>query len=77
MATHFSILTRKIPWTEEIGGLQPMGLLRAGHDRAGTRAPLPIVMRRVWSPGAGFTVPVCFTCFVSVDLHKSVQQGAV
>ena len=54
-----------------------MGLLRAGHDRAGTRALLPIVMRRVWSPGAGFTLPVCFTCFVSVDLHKSVQQGAV
>ena len=25
MATHSSILTRKIPWTEKHGGLQPMG----------------------------------------------------
>ena len=24
MATHSSILARKIPWTEEPGGLQPM-----------------------------------------------------
>ena len=26
MATHSSILARDIPWTEEPGGLQPMGL---------------------------------------------------
>ena len=32
MATHFSILAWKIPWTEEPGGLQSMGLRRAGHD---------------------------------------------
>ena len=25
MATHFSILAREIPWTEEPGGLQSMG----------------------------------------------------
>ena len=25
MATHFSILVQKIPWTEEPGGLQSMG----------------------------------------------------
>ena len=29
MATHFSILTWRIPWTEEPGGLQ-----RVGHDGA-------------------------------------------
>ena len=28
MATHSSILARKIPWTEEPGGLQSMGLQR-------------------------------------------------
>ena len=27
-----SILARKIPWTEEAGGLQSMGLQRVGHD---------------------------------------------
>ena len=26
MATHFSILAWEIPWTEELGGLQSMGL---------------------------------------------------
>ena len=30
-ATHFSTLTWKIPWTEEPGGLQSMGLQRVGH----------------------------------------------
>ena len=34
MATHSSILAWKIPWTEEAGGLQSMGLQRVGHDRA-------------------------------------------
>ena len=32
MATHFSILPKKIPWTEEPGRLQSMGLQRVGHD---------------------------------------------
>ena len=32
MATHSSILAWKIPWTEERGRLQPMGLQRVGHD---------------------------------------------
>ena len=32
MATHPSILAWRIPWTEEPGGLQPMGSQRVGHD---------------------------------------------
>ena len=32
MATHSSILAWRIPWTEETGGLQSMGLQRVGHD---------------------------------------------
>ena len=32
MATHSSILAWRIPWTEESGGLQSMGLKRVGHD---------------------------------------------
>ena len=32
MATHSSILSRKIPWTEEPGGVQSMGSQRVGHD---------------------------------------------
>ena len=32
MATHSSILTWKIPWTEERGGLQPVGSQIAEHN---------------------------------------------
>jgi len=32
MAAHSSILAWKIPWTEDPGRLQSMGLQRVGHD---------------------------------------------
>ena len=32
MATHSSILAWKIPWTEELGGLQSMELQRVGYN---------------------------------------------
>ena len=32
MATRSSILAWEIPWTEETGGLQSVGLQRVGHD---------------------------------------------
>ena len=32
MATHSSTLAWKVPWTEERGRLQSMGLQRIGHD---------------------------------------------
>ena len=32
MATSSSILVRRIPWAEEPGKLQSMGLQRIGHD---------------------------------------------
>ena len=34
METHSSILAWEIPWTEEPGELQSMGLQRVGHDLA-------------------------------------------
>ena len=34
MATHSSIFTQRIPWTEEPGGLQSMGSQRVRHDWA-------------------------------------------
>ena len=34
MAIHSSILAWEIPWTEEPGGLQPMGSQRVGHNLA-------------------------------------------
>ena len=32
VAIHSSILTWKIPWTEEPGGLQSIGLQKVGHN---------------------------------------------
>ena len=32
MATHFSILAWRIPWTEEPGGLPSIGSQRVGQD---------------------------------------------
>ena len=32
MAPHSSTLAWKIPWMEEPGGLQSLGLLRVGHE---------------------------------------------
>ena len=32
MAAHSSILSWRIPWTEEPGGLQSMGSQRVGHN---------------------------------------------
>ena len=34
MATHSSILAWRIPWTEELGGLQSTELQRVGNDLA-------------------------------------------
>ena len=38
MATHFSILALKIPWTEEPGRLQFMGWQRVGYNWATNHA---------------------------------------
>ena len=54
MATHSSILTWRIPWTEEPGGLQSMGSQRVGHnwsDFARTHAP-PVPCLPAFSPSA-------------------------
>ena len=32
MAIHFSFPAWRIPWTEELGGLQSVGSQRVGHD---------------------------------------------
>ena len=63
MATHSSLLAWRIAWTEEPGGLQPLGLQQVGHDllRAHTHKELRPVCplgqhgckRRLWQ----LTVP--------------------
>ena len=46
MATHSSILTWEIPWTEERGGLQSMGSQRVGLDRTHTHAQVLTIGKR-------------------------------
>ena len=52
MATHSIILARKIPWIEERGGLQSIGLQRVVHDCDGeqTWAQPPHRMAELSSP---------------------------
>ena len=42
MATHSNILAWKIPWIEEPGGLQSMGLQRVRHDLATKPPPVKV-----------------------------------
>ena len=49
MAPHSSTLAWKIPWTEESGSLQSMGLLRVGHDSVTSLSLLTFMhWRRKW-----------------------------
>ena len=51
MAPHSSTLAWKIPWMEEPGGLQSMGLLRVGHDWATSLSLFTFMhWRRKWQP---------------------------
>ena len=51
MAPHSSTLALKIPWMEEPGRLQSIGLLRVGHDSATTLSLFTVTQwRRQWQP---------------------------
>ena len=51
MAPHSSTVAWKIPWTEEPGRLQSMGLLRVRHDWATSLSPFTLMhWRRQWQP---------------------------
>ena len=51
MAPHSGTFAWKIPWMEEPGGLQSMGLQRAGHDRVTSLSLFTFMhWRRKWQP---------------------------
>ena len=54
MATHSSILSWRIPWTEEPGRLQSMGSQRVRHNRATKHSTV------IW----------CLTEFIGLDYDK-------
>ena len=45
MATHFSVLAWRIPWTEEPGRPQSTGSQRVGHDRETKHSTAHIAFR--------------------------------
>ena len=85
MAPHSSTLAWKIPWTEEPGGLQSMGLRRVGHDWA-TSLWLFTCMhwRRKWQPtpvflpgesqGRGSLVGCRLWVCTESDMTEAMQQ---
>ena len=51
MALHSSTLAWKIPWMEDPGGLQSMGLLRVGHNSLTSLSLFTFMhWRRQWQP---------------------------
>ena len=71
MATHSSILSWRIPWIEEPGGLQSTGLQRVGHDwttkHAATQHPI-LELDEVSKIKETFV-----SCFVVKELYPSVR----
>ena len=56
MATHSSILAWRVPWTEEPGGLQPVGLKRVGQDC--------VTNTFTFNPPPSLAIPVRFVSIV-------------
>ena len=55
MAPHSSTLARKIPWMEELGGLQSRGSLTVAHDRETSFSLFTFMhWRRKWQPSLVF-----------------------
>ena len=53
LATYFNILAWEIPWTEEPGGLQFMGLQRVGHNRKTENThTFSLTRAALWSPAS-------------------------
>ena len=61
MATHFSILAWKIPWTEEPCGLQFTGSQRVGHNWTHTHP---------WNPKNADVFPIPSRCFLLPKTRK-------
>ena len=57
IATYSSILTWRIPWTEEPGGLRSMGWQRVRHD---------------WATNSFTTIIIFFILFILIGLLKKI-----
>ena len=78
MATHASILTWRIPWVEEPGELQCMGLWRVRHNWATNTSFfylfLELIILSLWTQSSAQFSSVQFSCSVRSDFlppHES------
>ena len=71
MATHSSILAWKIPWTEEAGWLQSMGLQRVGHDLATKQAVQLLLILQVLTL---LSLCLAFQTELELDYHFLLQE---
>ena len=85
MAPHSSTLAWRIPWMEEPGRLQSMGLLRVGHDWATSLSLFTFMhWRRKWQPtpvflpeesqGWGSLVGCCLWGRTELDMTEATSQ---
>ena len=85
LAPHSSTLAWKIPWMEEPGGLQSMGLRRLGHDRVTSLCLFTFMdWRRKWQPtpvslpgesqGRQSLVGCCLWGRTESDMTEATQQ---
>ena len=85
MVPHSSTLAWKIPWVEEPGRLQSMGLLRVGHDWVTSLSLFTFMHWRVkWQPtpvflpaesqGQGSLVGCCLWGFTESETNEVTQQ---
>ena len=65
MATHPSILAWRIPWTEEAGKLQSMGLQRVGHNWVAFDDPTDF-----GNLISGLTMPKPLTVWITTNCGK-------
>ena len=76
MATHSSILAWKIPWTEEPGRLQSMGLQRVRHNLVTWITCLNSHSKRIWEPQQSWKknpfLPTTVNISKSLDLHQVI-----
>ena len=70
VATHFSILAWRIPWTEDLGGLQSMGSQRGTHNWVTNTS---LLYRYFWNPPT--SAPSWhWSPHISSSLHSSRSQ---
>ena len=77
MAIHSSILAWRIPWTEEPGGLQPVGSQRVGHDGMTNIFTLSHIGRNKCVSSTQRDTHICMCIFIYVDNFESQSEALI